>query len=308
MELLDQIAINKVRRVFRAKHKLTSPNVVSHITQRAAGKEPLFVEDRDYLYMLANMKEIAKKRSLEMYAFCLMTNHVHILASPKDDELDDAMRDLFSRYAMWFNRKYERKGHLFGGPYRQAVCLDDGYLLAASVYIHLNPVKAGLASAAEDYRWSSVRLYCEEEAPRSFVNPSFVLNMVSAKTGKGKEIYRDLLYRSATVETRPVFEEEDVIERFRTRLASLFPSIFKRMAGRNRAGKGAGLELLSVEALEERIKNLHQDPFRNGPESRPAKKYLIEQLMSRGYKRREIAGKLGVSRKTIYNILNSAAS
>lgn len=307
MELFDQIAVNKVRRVFRAKHKLTSPNVVSHITQRAAGKEPLFVEDRDYLYMLVNMKEVTKKRSLEMYAFCLMPNHLHILASPKDDELDDAMRDLFSRYAMWFNRKYERKGHLFGGPYRQAVCLDDGYLLAASVYIHLNPVKAGLASLAEDYRWSSVRLYCEEEASRSFVNPRFILCMLSAKTGKGKETYRDLLNWSAKVETRPVFEEEDVIERFRIRLASLFPSVFKRMAARNRAGKGAGLELLSVEVLEERIKNLHHDPFRNGPESRPAKKYLIEQLISRGYKRTEIAEKLGMSRKSIYNILNPPA-
>ncbi|MDZ7696567.1 MAG: transposase [Deltaproteobacteria bacterium] len=140
-ELIRQ---GKIKRIFRAKQKLTVPDIVSHITQRAAGKEPLFLEEADYLFMLANMKDITQKRSLEMFAFCLMPNHIHLLVSPREGELNEAMRDLFSRYAMMFNRKYERKGHLFGGPYRQAVCLDDAYLLVASLYIHMNPVRAGL--------------------------------------------------------------------------------------------------------------------------------------------------------------------
>jgi putative transposase len=304
MEVLDQISRNRIRRVFRAKRKLNASGLVSHITQRSAGKEPLFLEDSDYLYMLVLLKEISYQHGIKIYAFCLMENHIHLLLRPEGENLYDAMRDLFSRYAMWFNKKYERKGHLFGGPYRQAVCLDDGYLVAASVYIHLNPVKAGLDLVAEDYRWSSVRLYCEEEAPASFVDTHFILNILSGNAGKGKEAYRDLLNRGVKVETKPVFEEGDVIERFRSRLVSLFPSVFKRMAGRNRAGKAAGLELLSMEVLEERIENLKHAPFTNEPETRPAKRYLIEQLISRGYKRAEIAEKLGVSRKTIYNILN----
>ncbi|MBW1790586.1 MAG: helix-turn-helix domain-containing protein [Deltaproteobacteria bacterium] len=220
-----------------------------------------------------------------------MKNHIHLLLSPEEENLYDAMRDLFSRYAMWFNKKYERKGHLFGGPYRQAVCLDDGYLVAASVYIHLNPVKGGLASVAGEYRWSSVRLYCEENAPESFVDPHFILNILSGKGDNGRQIYRDLLNRGVKVETTTVFEQEDVIERFRSKLVSLFPSIFKRIA--------------RVEAVEEKIENLKNAPFTNGPETRLAKKYLIEQLISRGYKRIEIAERLGVSRKTVYNILNA---
>ena len=90
--------------------------------------------------MLSAMKKITQKRSLDIYAFCLMPNHIHLLVSPREDELQESMRDLFSRYAMIFNRKYERKGHLFGGPYRQAVCLDDTYLLAASLYIHISVI------------------------------------------------------------------------------------------------------------------------------------------------------------------------
>ena len=82
------------------------------VTQRAAGKEPLFLEDNDYLFMLAHLSEISQSFSLMMYAFCFMPNHVHLMFSPIEKNLYDAMRDLFSRYAMKFNQKYERKGHL----------------------------------------------------------------------------------------------------------------------------------------------------------------------------------------------------
>ena len=306
MELLDDISRKRIKRVFWAKQKLNIPGLVSHITQRAAGNGPLFLEDPDYLYMLVLLKEISRQHGIKSYAFCLMKNHIHILLSPEGENLYGAMRDLFSRYAMWFNKKYERKGHLFGGPYRQAVCLDDSYLVAASVYIHLNPVKAGLVSVAEKYRWSSVRLYCDEQSPESFVDPRFILNILSKNRGKGKETYRDFPNRSVKVKTAPVFEQRDVIERFRSSLVSLFPSIFKRMAGRNHTAKAAGMNLLSMEALEERIENLKDVPFTNAPETRVAKRYLIEQLISCGYKRGEIAERLGVSRKTIYNILRTS--
>jgi len=122
---VDLLRQGKVTRHFRATRKLNIPDLVSHITQRAAGKEPLFLEDNDYLFMMGLLKEIAQNYSLSIYAFCLMPNHVHILLSPREENLFDAMRDLFSRYAMRFNKKYERKGHLFGGPYRQALCFDD---------------------------------------------------------------------------------------------------------------------------------------------------------------------------------------
>ena len=187
MDPLELIRQGKIKRYFRATRKLNIPNMVSHITQRAAGKEPLFLENGDYLFMLALLKEIANNHTLRIYAFCLMQNHIHLLLSPEEDNLYDAMRDLFSRYAMKFNRKYERKGHLFGGPYRQAVCLDDSYLLAASLYIHLNPVKAGLVVDPQVYRWSSCRLYYEVNAPESYVDPNFILRLLSENKLEKKE-------------------------------------------------------------------------------------------------------------------------
>ena len=118
---------------------------------------------------------------------------MHILMSPDEENLYDAMRDLFSRYVMRFNPKYERKGHLVGGPYRLAAYLDDSYLLTTSLYIHLNPVKVSLAESVVDYRWTSSRLYCEDDAPVSFADPSFVLGFLSEDVYVAKERYRKSL-------------------------------------------------------------------------------------------------------------------
>jgi putative transposase len=298
MDFDELVANGKVKRIFRAKHKITIPNIVSHITQRAAGKELLFIEETDYLFMLAELKEINRKRSLDIYAFCLMPNHIHLLASPREDELQEPMRDLFSRYAMRFNRKYMRKGHLFGGPYRQAVCLDDAYLLAASLYIHMNPVRAGLVNDPQDFRWSSVRVFCDPEAPRSFLNPGFILSLLSNDDKISKEVYLEMLMRSVKMEIGDPLEQGDSIERFRKALSRLFPSIFSDVGNRKHIAERTGIFLLDDEDVEKRL--IADTP----PERAQGKRFLVQQLIARGYKRKEIAEKLNVSVKTIYNILH----
>ncbi len=304
MDFDELIQKGRASRVFRAKRKLTMPHLVSHVTQRAAGKEPLFVEDRDYLYMLADMKEIGKKRSLDIYAFCLMPNHVHILASPREDELDEAMRDLFSRYAMMFNRKYERKGHLFAGPYRQAVCLDDSYLLAASLYIHMNPARAGIVRDPRKYRWSSVKLFYDDSTPGSFVNPDFVLRLLGRDNRERKKLYCELLERSVSLTTGDVMEETSAVAQLRKALIRVFPSVFSGFAKKKQIAQRTGLELLDEEEIMESIRSMKDRGRRISPDTMKARRFLAEQLIARGYKRRAIAGMFGVSVKTIYNSLN----
>ncbi|MDY6839551.1 MAG: transposase [Thermodesulfobacteriota bacterium] len=305
MDPIDLIRDGKIRRYFRATKKFNVPNLVSHITQRAAGKEPSFLEDSDYLTMLGLLKEIAENYSLRMFAFCLMPNHVHLLFSPTEANLYDAMRDLFSRYATRFNRKYERKGHLFGGPYRQAVCLDDSYLLAASLYIHQNPVRAGLARDPLKYRWSTCRLFCEPGAPKSFVDSHFILRLLSKGEVSREEEYRRLLKQGGELETGHVIEQEDAIERFRSKLTTMFPSVFKRIANKRQIAAFSAIDLLDIGELEKQLEAMRTAKFPNKPESRKAKKHLIEQLIARGYNRGEIAERLCISRKSVYNILNS---
>ena len=129
MDMQDLTALAGKQRVFRSREKIQAAGYVSHITQRAAGREPLFLENNDYLDMLALLKEAAHNFDLCFYAFCLMPNHVHLLLEPRHANLSKAMHAIFSRYAKRFNSKYQRRGHIFGGPYRQAICLVD--ILAA---------------------------------------------------------------------------------------------------------------------------------------------------------------------------------
>lgn len=297
---------NYAKRVFRSKRKLNTPGLISHITQRAAGREPMFIEDDDYLFMLGLLKETSETYSLKYYAFCAMPNHIHLLLSPVDSNLYDAMRDLFSRYAVRFNRKFERKGHLVGSPYRQAVVLDDSYLLTASLYIHLNPVKAGLAEDACRYNWSSARLYCQVDAPDSFVDPSFVLALLAPDDAVAQERYRLLLRNGGGIPSGHVLEQEDAIERFRERLAKTFPRLFDLFGMRkNATAEQAGKDLLSQEILNERIEELRREHRPGKPVSRQARKFVVEQLIARGFTRTEVAARLNVSRKTVYNWLNA---
>lgn len=306
MDPIQLIREGKVKRFFRATKKLNVPELVYHITQRGAGREPLFIEDDDYLSMLALMKEICGKHFLKMYAFCLIPNHIHLLLSPTDENLSEAMRDLFSKYAMRFNRKYQRKGHLFGGPYRQATCLDDSYLLAASLYIHLNPVEAGLAKNPIDYRWSSSRLYCKDCESNSFVDPNFILNILPGTKLEKKEKYSFLLGQGAEVGIDQVLENDDAIETLSSKLASLSPELFKIVQKSREVAKRSGLSLLSMEELDNKIEEIRRNPQPNKPETRKAKRFVIEQLIARGFKRSEVARRLGMSRKAVYNLLKAS--
>ena len=145
-DIFQLLEDGKVSRYFRSRKKLLQGGLISHVTQRAAGKDVLFLDKHDYLAMLAFMKELAQKHETSIYAFCLKPNHLHLLLRPAQDNLHLFFRDLCGRYARRFNVRYERKGHLFGGRFRQSVISDEKYLLAASLYIHLNPVRGGLVS------------------------------------------------------------------------------------------------------------------------------------------------------------------
>ncbi len=257
--------------------------------------------------MLGFLKESAQKYDYEVFSFCLMENHAHLLLRPNEANLQDAMRDLFSRYAMRFNRKYERRGHLFGGPYRQAVCLDDAYLVAASTYIHLNPVKAEIVDDPRDYRWSSVRLFVEVPEKFSFVNAGFILKMLSSDLQVARKRYHELLEKGTELDIDYVKTQESGVDHFKQKLIKALPRILGKMAAVKPVAKIDGKEILNMEALERQIDETVSQYGKRKPGSRQAMKFLMEQLIARGFKRSEIAARLHISPKTVYNFLKSRA-
>ena len=141
-----------------------------HITQRGNRRGDVFFSDEDRETYLTWLEEYCEVYQVEVVAYCLMTNHVHLVAVPTtDDGLARVLRPLHMRYAQRVNRAHGWSGHLWQGRYFSSA-LDDAYLWAAVRYVERNPVRAGIARRAETYRWSSAAAHCGERAD-ALLNP-----------------------------------------------------------------------------------------------------------------------------------------
>ena len=140
-----------------ARHpRLILPGIALHVVQRGNNRNACFREDADYLTYLGFLRHLSGKYACDVHAYCLMTNHVHLLLTPADGERCALlMRDLGRGYVPYFNRRYGRSGTLWEGRFRSCLAESARYVLACYRYIELNPVRAGMASAAGGYRWSS---------------------------------------------------------------------------------------------------------------------------------------------------------
>jgi len=134
--------------------------VPHHITQRGNRREDVFFTDEDRRAYLDWLKDYAEKCKVDILAYCLMTNHVHLIAVPATEEgLQQVFKPLHMRYAQRVNRARGWKGHVWQGRFFSAP-LDDTYLWAAIRYVERNPVRATMVRKAADYPWSSAAAHC----------------------------------------------------------------------------------------------------------------------------------------------------
>jgi len=128
-----------------------------HILQRGNYSQTVFEEDADYRRYLDTLGECTAKFGLSIWAYCLMSDHVHYVCVPKDaDSLAKALNTLHMRYSQYFNDKKHRQGHLWQGRFYSSI-LDDRHTLEAIRYDETNPVRRGLVEDATAYLWSSAR-------------------------------------------------------------------------------------------------------------------------------------------------------
>jgi putative transposase len=138
--------------------RVVLPGYPHHVVQRGHNKQVVFADRRDYYRYLATLAEFKGELGIKVYAWCLMTNHVHLLLAPSDASgLGRLMKRLSGRQTRYFNRMEQRSGTLWEGRYKSSLVQSDSYLLACCRYIELNPVRARMVAAAEDYPWSSYR-------------------------------------------------------------------------------------------------------------------------------------------------------
>lgn len=132
------------------------PGIALHIIQRGVNRAACFQSEPDYLVYLSALRELSRKHGCAIHAYCLMTNHVHVLLTPQAvDSCTRLMRDLGRQYVPYFNRRHKRTGTLWEGRFRSCIVESARYVLACYRYIELNPVRAGMVGQPSGYPWSS---------------------------------------------------------------------------------------------------------------------------------------------------------
>src|SRR6185503_5774088 len=135
-----------------------------HVITRGNNRRQIFNSPADYEKFLSLLTRQKARLPFFLYAYCLMTNHVHLLIERQADSIGRIMHRLLTGYSQYYNRRYRRVGHLLQGRHKAILCQSDRYLAELVRYIHLNPVRAKMVSEPEEYAYSSHRAYLGLEA------------------------------------------------------------------------------------------------------------------------------------------------
>jgi len=139
--------------------RIVIPNCPHHVVHRGHNRDPLFVSDDDYHYYLKNLVDLKNELNCQVYSYCLMTNHVHLIIDPGEnvDALAILLKKVAARQTRRVNTLEKRTGTIWEGRYHSSPICKDSYLLACCRYIEMNPVRARMVTEPSGYRWSSYR-------------------------------------------------------------------------------------------------------------------------------------------------------
>lgn len=150
-----------------------------HVVPKGIADQIIFEDDVDRRYYLKLLRQAMLDTGIRVLAYCLMSNHVHLVVEDADDRLSEALKYIHERYAMMFANKIERTGGIFRKPYWRETIESDEHLLCAVRYVHANPAAAGICRAST-YEWSSVKDYLGRNG---LTDTSMVLNMLGGRDG-----------------------------------------------------------------------------------------------------------------------------
>lgn len=174
------------------KPRFYLPGVAVHAVQRGHSRQPVFYEAGDYRAYLGWLREAAARYHCAVHAYALMTNHVHILATPTDREgISRMLQYVGRRYVPYINYQYGTRGTLWEGRYKASLVQEEDYLLTCMRYLELNPVRAKLTAHPRDYRWSSYRANGEGRAD-PLITPHRLYLSLGKTAAQRKEAYRAL--------------------------------------------------------------------------------------------------------------------
>ncbi|MFZ6045086.1 transposase [Pseudomonas sp. CR3202] len=207
------------------------PNYPHHMVQRGHNRQVVFAEDADFERYLADLRELKDAFGVKVYAYCLMTNHVHLLLAPDDSlaGLSQLMKTLAARATRYRNRLEGRSGTLWESRFKSSIVQSDAYLLACSRYIELNPVRAGMVAEAADYPWSSYALRIGGAPEQNWLDDDPCFKALGATDEERRRRYTEFVRQAVPAEELSLIRE--AIQRGQLTGNNRFVDEVERIAG-----------------------------------------------------------------------------
>ena len=173
--------------------RLEYAGALYHVTSRGDRREDIYDNDADREAFLAILTDVCATYNWVCHAYCLMSNHYHLMIETPDSNLSKGMRQLNGVYTQKFNRNHNRIGHVFQGRYKAILVEKDSYLLELSRYVVLNPVRAGMVRSAKEWPWSSYRATVGQSAPPKCLNVEWLLSSFAKRKSTAIEKYKQFV-------------------------------------------------------------------------------------------------------------------
>jgi len=169
--------------------RVQAAGAIYHVTTRGNRKQDIFIDTDDRARFLQLVQQAVDRFGWLCHAYCLMTNHYHLLVQTREADISQGMHRLNSVYANWFNWRHQFTGHLFERRFHDELVDGQAHLLELTRYIVLNPVRAGLKNHAGEWFWSSYNATIGRLEQPSFLTTTLVLSLFSDDSSRARELY-----------------------------------------------------------------------------------------------------------------------
>jgi putative transposase len=181
--------------------RIEFPNALYHVTARGDRREPIVEDDTDRAAFFNVLAEVIERFNWRCHAYCLMTNHYHLVVETPDANLSKGMRQLNGMYTQATNRRHQRTGHLFQGRFKAILVDKDNYLLELSRYVVLNPVRAGMVKHPRQYAWSSYRAMVGQSPVPGWLETDGLLAQFGARRTEARRRYSEFVVAGLKAES-----------------------------------------------------------------------------------------------------------
>ena len=228
--------------------RIEYPGAWYHVMNRGRRREDIFLDETDYHLFLDVLKDTAKMWNLKVSAYCLMSNHYHLLVQTPEGNLSRCMRHLNGVYTQRFNLKHGLDSQLFRGRYKSVLVEEDSHLLELLRYIHRNPLEARIVTELDDYPWSSHRGYLDQEKGWSWLHREMLLKMFSKTRKQAFSDYLAFVTQQDSDEIEHFFSLKNIPTIFGS--LGFIDKIKNRFGFLSQNQEISGVAILSVEAKD----------------------------------------------------------